>query len=129
MSTLQPLPWLLLLALGTTLSGCVSKSTANAEARAAFATGQQQGMMRMAQQDQSQASTVTVVGQVRNSVIPWTPDLTLAQAIVAADYFGKGNPTSIIIVHNGVGRMVDPKKLLSGEDVPLAEHDVVTIRP
>ncbi len=108
------------------VAGCVTKSEADARARAAFAAGQQQTMARM--QPLMQGPIVTVLGEVRNSAIPWTPDLTLSKAIVAADYYGKTDPTEIVIVRNGQGMPVDPKKLLGGEDVPLLDHDVVAIR-
>src|SRR5260221_8335889 len=70
-----------------TLTGCVTKSKAKADAREAFIAGQQQAMA-MARLQQAQGPTVTVVGQGRNKIIPWTQDLTLAQAIVNAGYFG-----------------------------------------
>ena len=44
-----------------------------------------------------QRTHVTIQGQVRNPVIPWTPDLTLAQALVLSDYFGERDPKSIVI--------------------------------
>src|SRR5215467_13484539 len=66
-------------------SGCVTKATADAQARAAFLAGQQQALERM-QQTQGRANTVTFLGEVKNNLIPWTADLTLSRAIVAAGY-------------------------------------------
>ena len=84
--------------------GCVTKSKAEAKARAAFMAGQQQAMARMQQtQAQAQGPSVTVNGEVRNRVVPWTEGLTLAKALVAADYYGAADPGQIIIVHNGIG--------------------------
>ena len=74
-------PLLLVVALG----GCVSKSKANAQARAAYMAGQQQALARMQQtQTLGQGPCVTVNGEVRNRVVPWTQGLTLAKAVIAA---------------------------------------------
>jgi hypothetical protein len=108
-------------------SGCVSKSTAQAQARAAFLQGQQQALERM-QQTQPRGPTVTFIGEVRNQLIPWTADLTLARAIVAADYFGANDPSAIVVIRDGQQTAYDPKKLLQGNDVLLEPRDVVEIR-
>lgn len=110
------------------LSGCVSKTAAQAQARAAFLAGQQQAMQTMIER-QAEGPTVTFVGPVRNILVPWTANLTLAKAVVAADYFGKGDPHEIIICRSGQQIPVDPKQLLAGEDVPLMPRDVVEIKP
>jgi len=108
--------------------GCVSKSTAEAQSRAAFIAGQEQAMERM-RQEQAQGPIVTFVGPVRNTLVPWTAGLTLAQGIVAADYFGATDPTEIIIRRAGQEIPVDLKKLLGGEDVPLQPRDVIELKP
>ena len=115
---------LCLMILATFPSGCTTKSSANAAARAAYSAGQQQTMERMLQNRNS----VTVMGPVRNPLVAWTQDLTLARAIVASDYYGKSNPREIVIVRSGRPMAVDPKQLLAGEDVPLEAGDVVHIR-
>jgi hypothetical protein len=112
-----------LLALG--LPACTSRSKAKAEARAAFAAGQQQAMMRV---QQNQAPNVTVHGAVRNPLIPWTEGLTVAKAIVAAEYFGRRDPQEIIVVRKGQGLRVDPKQLLNGTDPRLEAGDIMEIR-
>jgi hypothetical protein len=112
------------LILGVVLSGCVSKSKAEAQARAAFLAGQQQA----AQQMQARGPNVTVIGDVKNNLVPWTAGLTLAQAILAADYFGQGDPKQITIVRGGEQIQVNPTQLLSGEDIPLQPRDVIEIR-
>ncbi len=119
---------LMAVAVACSLSGCVSKSAAQAEARAAFVAGQQQAMQNMIER-QAEGPTVSFVGPVRNILVPWTANLTLAKAVVAADYFGKGDPSEIIICRSGQQIPVDPKKLLTGEDVPLMPRDVVEIKP
>jgi hypothetical protein len=115
------------LCLALVLAGCVSKSTAEARARAAFLAGQQQAAM-MARQAQIQGPTVTVIGEVRNPMVAWTTDLTLAKAVIAADYYGQGDPAEIVIQRNGQEMKYDPKTLLSGADVQLEPNDVVLLR-
>lgn len=109
------------------VAGCVSKATAQAQARAAYFQGQQQALERT-QQTQARGPTVTFIGEVRNPLIPWTADLTLAKAIIAADYYGPGDPASIVLIRDGQQTVYDPKKLLQGNDVLLEPRDVVEIR-
>ncbi len=84
-------------------------------------------MMRM-QQSQVQGPVVTVQGRVHNPTIPWSEGLTVAKAIVAADYYGVTDPREIIVVRQGFARRVDPSKLLLGEDLPLQPGDLMEIR-
>ena len=107
--------------------GCTSNSKAKSEARTAFLAGQQESMMRM-QQSQNQGPAVTVQGQVRNNVVPWTEELTVAKAIVAADYFGRSDPREIILVRQHTAKRIDPKILLSGEDIPVQPGDIIELR-
>jgi hypothetical protein len=118
------------LLLAATFGGCVSKSKADAKARAAYIAGQQQALMRMQQaQTQGQGPCVTVNGEVRNHVVPWTEGMTLAKALVAADYLGAADPGQIFIVHNGIAIRVEPRQLLSGVDIPLQPGDIVQLMP
>jgi protein involved in polysaccharide export with SLBB domain len=112
--------------LSLSLAGCVSKAKARAEAKAAFLAGQQQAMARM---QQTRGAVVTILGPVTNPNIPWTQDLTVAKAIVDAGYTGANDPTHIVIVRNGQAITIDPKKLLSGEDVPLQAGDFIQLTP
>lgn len=114
-----------MLALALLANGCTSKSKAQSDARTAFLAGQQQAMMRM---QQGQSPIVTVHGKVRNTTIPWTEGLTVAKAIVAAEYFGMTDPREILVVRQGFARRVDPGKLLGGEDLPLLPGDLMEIR-
>ena len=114
------------LLLAWSLAGCVTKSKAQAQARDAFAAGQQQAMT-MSRMQQPQGPTVTVVGQVRNGVIPWTSDLTVARAIVTAGYFGESDPHQIYVVRNGKATSIDLKQLLNGEDISVQPGDVIQI--
>ncbi len=116
------------LALVLAGTSCVSKSKAEARARAAYAAGQQEAMARMQQaQAQNQGPSVTIYGEVRNRLVPWTEGLTLRQALVAADYCGATDPAQIIVVHNGVGRQYDPKQLFNGPDLPVYAGDIVQL--
>jgi hypothetical protein len=107
-------------------TGCVSQKKADAQARAAFAAGQQQAMMLRG--PQPTGNIVTVVGPVRTPSLQWTPDLTLAKAIVNAGYQSPTDPRQIMIVRNGQAVPVDPKSLLAGEDVPLLPGDMVVLQ-
>ena len=121
----------LLALLTLCLTSCVSKARARAEARAAFLAGQQQALERMQQNapaGPTVSPTVTFIGEVKNRLIPWTADLTLAKAIVAADYYGSVDPASIVLIRDGQQTVYDPKKLLQGADILLEPRDVVEIR-
>jgi len=106
-------------------AGCVTKSKAAAQARAAFAEGQRQGMAA-----QANATSVWVVGNVRTPIIPWTADLTLAKALVAAEYLGEGDPSKITLYRQGRAPFnVSPKQLLQGYDLPLKLGDRLEVKP
>jgi len=110
--------------------GCVTKSTAKAQARQAYIAGQQEALMRLQQaQMQGQGPCVTVNGEVRNRVVPWTEGMTLAKALLVADYYGTADPGQIIVVHNGVATRVELKQLLAGADIPLQPGDIVQLMP
>jgi hypothetical protein len=116
------------LLLAVAFAGCVSKSKADAQARKAYIAGQQETMVRMQQaQAEGQGPCVTVNGEVRNRVVPWTQGMTLAKAIMAADYYGAADPGQIIVVHNGIARRIELQQLMSGVDVPLQPGDIVQL--
>lgn len=116
---------LVAVALGT---GCVSKSKAEAQARAAYVAGQQDAMARMQRNNpQGAGATVTFQGAVRQPVVPWTQNTTLATALLAADYFGS-DPTRITILRGGRAINIEPAELLSGRDVQLAAGDIIHIQ-
>ncbi len=108
-------------------AGCVeTKSKADAQAHAAYVAGQRQAAASM----QSREPSVWVVGNVKTPLIPWTKDLTLARAILTAQYQGAGDPNQIIIQRNGQPPInFDPSKLLQGEDLPLQAGDRIEISP
>jgi len=115
-----------LLLIAATLTGCAGKSKADAEAKAAFAAGQQQAF---AQMQEARRTSIRVLGNVKNPEIPWTDGLTLAQAIVAADCTSRRDPSEIIVTRQREQIRVNPKDLLRGADVPLEPGDTVELKP
>lgn len=106
-------------------AGCTTNAKAKSQARAAFRAGQQQ-----AAASEVREHSVWVLGNVKTPLIPWTDDLTLRKALLAAEYQGKGDPGQITIRRKGQSPInIDPKSLLQGEDVPLQAGDQVEITP
>ena len=115
----------ILLAAVLVTPGCASKSKAKLREQEAFLRGQQQAI---AAQQEAQQPAVWFRGLIRHSRVPWTENMTLAQALVAADYTGTLDPTSIKIIRQGQTYRIDPKRLLRGlEDPPLEPGDLVEI--
>jgi hypothetical protein len=117
-------------------AGCVTKSQADARARMAFLEGQNQALLRLHANAQPNVPPtiaigpgVTFVGPVQNAAVPWRIGLTLAQAIVIAQYTGANDPTAIIIHRGGEDIPVQPKRLLDGDDFSLQLDDVIEIKP
>jgi hypothetical protein len=106
-------------------TGCETKTRARLEARQAYVEGQQQAL----EQSRPKPPIVTVTGPVRNSIIPWTEELTLAKAIVAADYTGYLNPKLIRVIRDGQPTDIKPSALLAGEDMPLQAGDTIQVVP
>jgi len=106
-------------------SGCETKSRARLEARQAYVEGQEQALA----QSRPKPPIVTVTGPVRNSIIPWTEELTLDKAIVAADYTGYLNPRLIRVIRDGQATDIKPSALLNGEDMPLQAGDTIQVVP
>jgi hypothetical protein len=116
----------LVLALAFLISGCVSKSKADAQARMAYLAGQRDAMMEVQRQGRH-GPFVTFIGPVNNPVVPWAQGLTLSQAIVKAVYNLPTDPASIVIHRNGQDVSVNPGQLLAGQNVPVQPGDVVEI--
>jgi hypothetical protein len=112
----------LLLALAA--GGCVTKSQANAQARAAYQAGQRDALANLAGQGQ----LVVITGPVEHSNVPWVEGLTLAQAVATANYTGRHNPRAITITRQGVAISVNPRDLLIGRVIPLQPGDAINIR-
>jgi hypothetical protein len=113
--------------LAVLAGGCVTKSSADAQARMAYLAGQQAAFMQM-QQQQAHGPGVTVMGPVQNPVVNWSEGLTLGQAIVAAVYTAPTDPNTITIQRAGKLIQFDPKRLLRGEDFPLESGDIIQLQ-
>ena len=119
---MKTLCYLCILAL-VPAAGCVTKATADAQARAAYVAGQKAAYQSI----ESAQTAVVVLGSVQKHEIAWVAGLTLAQAIARAGYTGSHDPTNIILRRNSVQTEIDPRQLLSGNDVPLQPGDVVSV--
>jgi hypothetical protein len=108
------------------VSGCTTRSNADAKAQAAFLAGQNEVLR---QQQQEQTPSVTIIGPVQNQQVPWVAGLTLVQAIATANYLDSREPKQIIITRDGESATLDAKVLLSGAVVPLEAGDVIELRP
>ena len=111
------------LLLALVAAGCVTRSQADARARAAYFEGQKAAFASMAQ-----GQGVVFVGPVQYPHVPWVEGLTLSQAIATANYTGHRNPKSITITRQGEQASINPKDLLNGHVVPLEPGDTITIR-
>jgi|BarGraIncu01121A_1022015.scaffolds.fasta_scaffold37166_2 hypothetical protein len=111
------------LLLALVAAGCVTRSQANAQARAAYLAGQKAAFASMAQ-----GQGVVIVGPVQYPNVPWVEGLTLSQAIATANYTGRRNPKAITITRQGEQASINPKDLLNGHVVPLEPGDTITIR-
>lgn len=105
--------------------GCVSKAKAKRDAQAAFIAGQHEATRRA--QMALQGPSVTINGPVNTPVLPWTEDLTLAQAIVQAEYTAPGEPAEVFLVRSGRAFRLDLQQLFSGRDVPLEPGDIIQL--
>jgi len=110
--------------IATLFCGCVTRSQANAQARAAYLAGQNDALAKMAGLGQG----IVIIGPVEHSNVPWVEGLTLSQAIATANYTGRHNPKAITITRQGEQASINPKDLLNGHVVPLEPGDTITIR-
>jgi hypothetical protein len=107
------------------MTGCVTKSTAQARAREAYLAGQRDAMASVLEQKSGQTNSVTFIGPVNHPIVPWSEGLTLAKAILSAVYNSQTDPAMIIIRRPTEQIQVDPKRLLDGGDFPLKPGDVI----
>jgi len=77
---------------------------------------------------QSRAASVTVVGDVKNTVVVWSSDLTVAKAFLQAEYRGFTDPRRFIVRRNGQQFQIEAKQLLNGEDFDLEPGDILEIQ-
>jgi hypothetical protein len=110
----------LVLALATL--GCKSKKVAGRTPPPAYVDpAAAQEAMRQAQM------VVQIRGDVRNHIIPWSEDLTLAGALVEADYIGRWDPLSVTVTRGRKVQRFSASRLLSGVDMFLRPGDVINI--
>ena len=111
--------WICLVAVMWTCCACTTESRARKDADEAFKAGQQSAQP---------AAVVIFRGFVRKTVVPWTESLTLAEALLQAEYTGFWDPRSITITRQGEVYRINPKRLVSGQENPTLEPgDVVDV--
>ncbi len=115
---------LILLATGLFATGCMTKSRSRAQAENAYLAGQNAAL----RQQLAQYSGITFIGSVQNPQVPWVAGLTLAQAVVTANYVGTQEPRAVIITRKGESAVLEANVLLNGTDIPLEVGDVVELR-
>jgi hypothetical protein len=69
----------------------------------------------------AQQPVVWIRGDVKNPAVLWSEQLTLARAIVAADYKGLWNPRMITVIRQGQSYRIHPRDLLQGREDPTLE--------
>lgn len=117
---------ILLLILTVSLSGCMSKSRAHREAQAAFFKGRES-----ARQEQLalQQPVVHFQGFFKQTTIPWHENLTLAEAILEAEFTRNWQPQEIMVQRRGRTHRIPARDMLSGRNNPVLEPgDLVEIR-
>jgi hypothetical protein len=126
-----------LLLFSILITGCVSKSAAEAQARAAYLAGQREAIAQIKEQQAAPGSVsdtpnlpsnVTIIGPVDDPIVPWVDGLTLAKAIVTSVYNSQIDPAMIVIKRSHEEIHISPSRLLSGGDFPLQPGDVIAIQ-
>jgi hypothetical protein len=107
------------------VAGCVSKNNAQLQARMAYLAGQQAAIAQA--QQQAQGPTVRVQGQVKYPVIAWTEGMTLARALVSAQYASNTDPGAIIIRRAGQEIPINLQRFYAGDDYPVEAGDVIEL--
>jgi hypothetical protein len=125
--------FLFTLLLCVTVSGCASKSKNQTQVRRAYAAGQQAAVAQMQQAQQQQAQLanqqqVRILGPVKNSLLLWSQEMTLARALNAAEYQSQAIPKSITIYRGNETYRIDPQRVLQGEDYNLFPGDIVLLQ-
>jgi len=107
---------------GVVITSCTTRSSAEKRAREAFIQGQ------MLAQTQSAPQIVTIRGDVMNPTIPYTKDLTLARALLAARWRGIREPSFITIIRGEESFKLKTRDFFSaGEDLPLEAGDIIVL--
>ena len=119
--------------------GCASrKARKQAQMGRAYAAGVQAARTQMQQAQTPQPMSqpvpsttdpqVRILGSVKNPVLTWSEGLTLARALVLAEYEKSSVPTVITIFRNNQPLQIDPQQVLQGADYPLFPGDIVYIQ-
>jgi len=116
--------------------GCASHKKKNDEQlRRAYVAGAAAARMQMQENQTPQPvlppagdPQVRILGSVRNPVIIWSDGLSLARALVLAEYQRNSTPASITIYRNNQPLQIDPQAVLNGADYPLFPGDIVYIQ-
>jgi hypothetical protein len=119
--------WLLVLVGGLVLgiTGCVSQSTARREHLKAYEEGRQKALSEQATQNDP---VVWFRGDIRNPRVPWREGLTLAEALLTAQYTWSWDPHLITVTRDGKVYPVNPKMLMRGTDNPVLEAgDIIEV--
>jgi hypothetical protein len=108
-------------------SGCTTKSKARSDSRTAYHAGRAAAYQQALE---GQRTGIRVVGNVRNPEIEWTNEMSLMEALVAAEYTGTRDPREIVLIRKGETEpiRIDMKAFLNGEDVLLQPGDTIEIR-
>ena len=113
----------LALATNALLTGC---STRSARARSeAFRAGQQQAQMEA----RARQNGIAFSGPVLNPIVPWTPGMTLAQAITLARWAGRDDPRFIIVSRGSERVEMTPAQALAAAGFALEPGDSVELVP
>jgi hypothetical protein len=134
MNALRSVSLIVLLAL--IASGCAHhQDKSQAQLLRAYTAGQQAARAQMQSQvaqpqpmQQGTEPQVRVLGPVKNPVLMWSADLTLARALVQAEYLPSTAPTAITIYRNNQPLQIDVQSVLQGQDYPLFPGDIVHIQ-
>ncbi len=110
--------FILIIALAA--AGCASNS--QTEQEKAYLAGQNAALQ------EQQTPSVTVIGPVQNSRVPWVQGMTLAQAVATANYLGTEAPRKIMITRNGETATIDAKLLFQGAVIPIEAGDVIELQ-
>lgn len=113
------------------LTGCAGNNKAQTQQQfqRAYLAGEEAARAQMQQQMQQNAvPQVHFLGPFKNPVLIWSEGLTLAHALVQADYQSQATPLAITIYRGSEIIRIDPQRVLQGEDYPLAPGDTVVVQ-
>jgi len=107
------------------LAGCASQLEVHRQVVDAYRIGRQEEAAAAAAK--AQAPCVSVRGNVKNPVIPWTEEMTLARAILDADDQSLTSPRKFFLTRGNRTIEITARQLLNGYDIPLEAGDIVSI--